>query len=360
MYLSKFQFAKPRHRSLQTDLLSRLIRFASNHPDIGPARAEAFISRFGVKPPAVEHRYHEPPDYSDPLFTKNPEGSSLSAKVKFYSERSTDALRELTREMATPPDHLIHVTCTGYVSPSPIQTLILEKKWQRTQHQHLYHMGCYASLPAIRSAYGEALRLATHKSSPRIDIFQSEICSLHLNLDDFGPEQIVIQTLFADGHIYYSLSPDRPSLGFEVLALHEIMAPNSSDLMTWAIDDPSFSMKLSRQVPDAIVPHLPQLRAELVEKSTQSIDLSSLVYAIHPGGPKIIDRVAEAWELLPNQTEHSRSVLREHGNMSSVTLPRVWMNMLEDPGIPSGTPILSVAFGPGLTLFGAILRKLAP
>jgi predicted naringenin-chalcone synthase len=50
-------------------------------------------------------------------------------------------------------------------------------------------------------------------------------------------------------------------------------------------------------------------------------------------------------------------VLRDHGNMSSATLPHIWARIAVDTSVPSGTLITSLAFGPGLTVYGAVLRK---
>jgi predicted naringenin-chalcone synthase len=49
----------------------------------------------------------------------------------------------------------------------------------------------------------------------------------------------------------------------------------------------------------------------------------------------------------------SHKVLRERGNMSSATLPHIWKEIL-DLDLKSGTRVVSLAFGPGLTLFGAV------
>jgi predicted naringenin-chalcone synthase len=62
-------------------------------------------------------------------------------------------------------------------------------------------------------------------------------------------------------------------------------------------------------------------------------------------------------QLKEHQMEHSQNVLREYGNMSSATLPHIWKEMLEDDRVPSGTPIITLAFGPGLTICGAVLEK---
>ena len=81
------------------------------------------------------------------------------------------------------------------------------------------------------------------------------------------------------------------------------------------------------------------------------------VFAIHPGGPRIIDEIAEHLGLRPDQVQASNAILRDCGNMSSATLPHVWQAILADEAVPSGTLIVSLAFGPGLTISGALLRK---
>jgi predicted naringenin-chalcone synthase len=43
--------------------------------------------------------------------------------------------------------------------------------------------------------------------------------------------------------------------------------------------------------------------------------------------------------------------------MSSATLPHIWHALLEDPSVRPGELILSLAFGPGLTLVANLLRK---
>jgi predicted naringenin-chalcone synthase len=43
--------------------------------------------------------------------------------------------------------------------------------------------------------------------------------------------------------------------------------------------------------------------------------------------------------------------------MSSATIPHVWARILEDDKVKSGAVVASLAFGPGLTVYGALLRK---
>jgi predicted naringenin-chalcone synthase len=198
-------------------------------------------------------------------------------------------------------------------------------------------MGCYAAFPALRMARGSA----------RADILHTELCTLHFDPAQHDPEQLVIQSLFADGVIRYRASKEKPECGYEIEELKEVIAPATLGDMAWALSSQGFRMTLSRDVPKAVKEGI----GELV-KPWRSADA---VYAIHPGGPRIIDAVKEALELSEEQVWFSREVLKHHGNMSSATLPHVWQKML--PELKAGTPVVSMAFGPGLTLSAGRMRK---
>jgi predicted naringenin-chalcone synthase len=81
-------------------------------------------------------------------------------------------------------------------------------------------------------------------------------------------------------------------------------------------------------------------------------------WAIHPGGPRVIDDLAACLEICDEAAlRHSRRILHDRGNMSSATLPHIWESMLSDPQMQSGELVVSLAFGPGLTVIGNIMRK---
>jgi predicted naringenin-chalcone synthase len=118
-------------------------------------------------------------------------------------------------------------------------------------------------------------------------------------------------------------------------------------------------MTLSRKVPDQIRAALGAFLDRLGEGA--GMGAAQLVerarFAIHPGGPRIIDQIQEHLGLRPEQVQASNAILRDYGNMSSATLPHVWKTILDDDAVPAGTWIVSLAFGPGLTISGSILRK---
>jgi predicted naringenin-chalcone synthase len=79
-------------------------------------------------------------------------------------------------------------------------------------------------------------------------------------------------------------------------------------------------------------------------------------WAIHPGGPRIVDVVAGRLDLDEEAVADSRAVLAANGNCSSATVLLILDRMLATGSIESGRYAVAMAFGPGLTLYAALLR----
>jgi predicted naringenin-chalcone synthase len=328
-------------------------------------RLRKLVLRFGCSTDRIETRFSVLDDFTHTDWARMrifrldryPAGCPCGERSRVYREVTAAAFERFYAEEADPPGAILHVTCTGYVSPSGAQRLVAARDWGRsTEVLHAYHMGCYAALPAIRLAAG-----LLERGKQRVDLVHTELCTLHLDPTRHLPEQLVVQTLFADGMIRYRAS--RPGAaagpGLELVATREEIVPGTGDAMTWMVSDFGMEMTLSRQVPEhiraALGPFLDRLGADAGLGAAALADRA--LFAIHPGGPRIVDEIAELLGLAPAQVQASNRVLRQRGNMSSATLPHVWQAMLEDPAVASGRLIVALAFGPGLTLSGAILRK---
>jgi len=336
-------------------------------------RMGRLISRYGCSAQRIGGRRSE---LSDFMHTRWEEmsifnlatttvGEGIAARNQFFADTANRVVNQFYAGEEDPPSDLLHVTCTGYASPSAIQRLIESKRWGIwTRATQIYHMGCYAALPALRVAAG-LLFNPQNSVPPRADILHTELCSLHLNPQDHSPEQLVVQSLFADGHIRYSMTLDESPGGeagshsFEVMAMREEVIPNSVDDMTWVLSEWGFRMTLSREVPDKIAAALPVFLERLLMGAGESprANRDEIIFAIHPGGPKIIDSVQQLFKLDDDQIASSRAVLYERGNMSSATLPHIWAKILADAGVRPGTQVVSLAFGPGLTVTGALFKK---
>ncbi|OYT70482.1 MAG: naringenin-chalcone synthase [Chloracidobacterium sp. CP2_5A] len=357
----------PPHVTAQSDIHDWLARaHATADAGADPTRLRRALDRFGCSPDRIAQRFHALEDFTHSdwarmrIFdaTQAPAGRRLGARMAFFAQVAQEAFDAFYATEAVAPAHIIHVTCTGYVAPSAAQRLVAAKGWTETVVTHAYHMGCYAAFPAIRQAAGF---VAAEGPATRADVVHTELCTLHLNPTLRDPEQLVIQSLFADGFARYSVTGELSCAPrFELLAMAEEVLPDSAEAMTWQCAEWGFHMTLARDVPAQIAQALPKFIAGLARRGGWTeAEARRAVYAIHPGGPKIIEQAQAALELTDAQTAASRRVLRARGNMSSATLPHVWADILEDEAVPDGALVLSLAFGPGLTLCGNLMVKRA-
>lgn len=388
--LSDFHSLSPRHRSSQGVTLEWLAQAhtrAEGQLAAGTGRSfeEASflermrkrLARFGCSAEQIASRGYEIDDCSHLRWpdmevygsTEHAGGAGTRTRTKVFGRIANAALERLFSGVETAPDHLLHVTCTGYESPSAAQLLVAQKSWgDRTKVTHAYHMGCYAALPALRIAAGYAASGnpsgAGRDGEARVDVVHTELCSLHMNPLRHDAEQLVVQSLFADGCISYSVRPAaslrQRSAALAVLAMDEWLVPDSAASMAWFCSDFGMEMVLARDVPDKIAASLARFVSSLLEQAGEGRRAhENAVFAIHPGGPKIVDQVAATLQLDEQQIALSRDVLRAHGNMSSATLPHIWQALVRAPEVQHGQLVVSLAFGPGLTLSGAVLRKVA-
>ncbi len=234
--------------------------------------------------------------------------------------------------------HLIITTCTGFYAPGLdlqiIQHYGLNPAVERTI---IGFMGCYAAINALK----QARHIVRSEPTAKVIILNLELCTLHLkDLDDL--DQILSFLIFADG-CSASLISAQP-YGLELQSFHATVIPESSSLITWHIGGLGFDMNLSRQIPRTIIEALPK-KMPAILNGAQVQDFTH--WAIHPGGRVILDAVEEAGDLPDNALIHSRSVLRNFGNMSSATIMFVLDEMMREGNPGRGC---AMSFGPGLTI----------
>lgn len=363
MLLTDFEMIRPIFETTQAETLDWLVEAhvkAEGNEHFRETIKEK-LWHVGCKPNHIEKRGHVLADFNhldwDQMevyrLNESKSGKGLSTRAKVYAREVDKIFEQYYPENSAAPDELIHVSCTGYVAPSGAQKIVSKRQWgERTTVTHAYHMGCYGSIPAIRMGVGF---LNSSKEKKRVDIVHTELCSLHSNPSLHQPDQLVSQSLFADGFMKYSAvqATDQPHL--RILALQEEIVPNSTKAMTWDVLDWGFQLMLAKELVVLITRHLPGYLERLKKKAR----VKNLAYfAVHPGGPKILTHVQELLGLTDEQMSYSFQVLREFGNMSSATLPHVWQKILNDPDVPTHAPIISLAFGPGLSISGGILEKI--
>lgn len=360
MQLTDFQSIRPPFESKQEETLDWLVE--AHAMAEGDQKFQSTIREklwlVGCKPEHIEKRGHILPDFKHTQWEKmeiyrlheSPEGKNLSARASIFEKEVDKIFEAYYPEGSTPPDDLIHVTCTGYNSPSGAQKVISKRNWGvNTTVTHAYHMGCYGAIPAIRIGSGF---LANTQSKKQVDIVHTELCCLHSNPAMHRLDQLVSQSLFADGFMKYSIVIETERPHIKLIRTREEIIPNSTHAMTWNVVGWGFEMSLSKEVPILIKRSLPTYLERL------GINLNEKpIFAIHPGGPKILNYIQDLLQLEDWQMQFSFEVLKNYGNMSSATVPHIWEKILNDPEIMPGTKIVSLAFGPGLCISGALMEK---
>ena len=256
------------------------------------------------------------------------------------------AARRALEDASTPAGaitHLVTVSCTGFFSPGIDATLIDALGLSRTVHRtHVGFMGCHGALNGLRVAASQA-----EEAEARVLLCAVELCSLHFAYG-WDPEMMVANTLFADGAaaVVGVPAPNGEAPGWSVQAQGTFLMPMSGDAMSWRIGDHGFRMTLSAAVPELIRANLGAwLRGWLKHQGLGVDDVGS--WAVHPGGPRILDAVEDALALENGILDVSRTVLRRHGNMSSPTVLFI-LERLRKAG--ATLPCVALAFGPGLVV----------
>ena len=308
---------------------------ARDDGDLGPATAERMRAFENAAPPLLERAA----------------GAAL-ADAGLGSEEIT---------------HLVTVSCTGFFAPGLDAALIDRLGLPRTvQRTHVGFMGCHGALNGLRVAAS----LVAEDPEARVLLGSVELCTLHLAYG-WDPEAMVANALFSDGaaaavgvrggrgkneRVGNSVrgtggaTPRGPR--WEVAASGTLLIPDSQDAMSWRIGDHGFRMTLSACVPALVQAHVGDwLRVWLGEQGVAMEDVRS--WAVHPGGPRVLSAFGRSAGLGPESFAASRDILAEYGNMSSATLLFI-LHRLREAG--SQTPLVALAFGPGLTVEVALLR----
>lgn len=295
------------------------------------------------------------------LFKQNGNGDipSTEKRIKSYRKEalqlSVDAVRNALSDRTdySQISHLVVVSCTGMYAPGLDIDLVRQLNLPSTvQRTNVTFMGCYAAFNALKLAHA----VCKADMSSKVLIVCTELCSLHFQ-NHFSEDNVLSNALFADGSAA-ALVESNPG-GDVSLKLESFFCDlllNGDKDMAWSIGNFGFEMKLSNYVPAILQSGIKQLTSGLLSKGGLA-EKDLAYFAIHPGGKKILDAIESELGLTKKQTEQSRRVLKNFGNMSSPTVLFVLSEILQSLNKEDhGKHILSFGFGPGLTMESALLQ----
>jgi alkylresorcinol/alkylpyrone synthase len=177
-----------------------------------------------------------------------------------------------------------------------------------------------------------------------------EFCSLTIQKQDLSIANVIACGLFGDAAGALLMVGDEHPLaeqaGPSVVASRSVFFPDSEGYMGWHIREAGMELILSAEVPGAVRTSLREpVEALLGEHDLTLEDVTHWV--CHPGGPKVIEAVESALHLNGRTLHHSRDVLREIGNVSSVSVLVILDRVLRQDRPSPGSYGLMMAMGPG-------------
>ena len=339
----------------------------------GMSRGEQLVLKKIYSRTGIEHRHSVLSEFSSADKAENelfhPSGkypvTSVSKRMEIYEAHAASLceaaalqcfadLPALKKEAIT---HLVTFSCTGMYAPGLdiqlVEKLGLERSVERTC---INFMGCYAAINALKAAY----HICRSQPEAVVMLAGVELCSLHYQKSN-EPNQVVANALFGDGAAAaivsaQSLQTKAGQIGFKLTDFYAEFEQSASNDMVWRIGNNGFDLKLTPEVPNIVRENIQPLLEKLFQKTgLQQSDID--YYAIHPGGTKILEACEQSLHLSKAQNEASYSILRDYGNMSSVTVLFVlkqYMDTLTQED--KGKKILGCAFGPGITMESMILE----
>ena len=251
---------------------------------------------------------------------------------------------------------LVMACSTGYVNPGP-DLLLAKELGLRSDLRRTFigHMGCYAALNVIKVAMDS---LAARPDELVIGNC-TELSSAHVRnspMPDEDPtESLITQALFGDASVSILMGSAPDGAGVQFLRTHTEQLYDQHQMMSLNIGNQSFWMTLAAGVPAVLQENIEGFLVKLLQPlGLSAADISH--WAIHPGGPKILRVLGKQLALQPEQLRASWDVLANAGNCASATVLLVLENILRVDKPRPGEYGVMLAFGPGLTIEGGVVR----
>jgi alkylresorcinol/alkylpyrone synthase len=245
-------------------------------------------------------------------------------------------------------DAIFFTTVTGVASPSIdariINRLELSRHIERTP---MFGLGCVGGAAGL-ARMQHYLRGRPERAAVLLSV---ELCSLTVERDQPSMADYIAGALFADGAaavvgLGAQLAASHTSAR-RMAATHSAFFHDTEWVMGWEIDADGFGLVLSGELPQVIEDELAaEVDAFLGREGLGRADIGAWIS--HPGGPKVLEAIANALDLHDGQLDLSWESMAELGNLSSASVLDVLRRHLEaEPD--DDRPAVVMAMGPGFS-----------
>ncbi|MBL1077999.1 type III polyketide synthase [Nocardia sp. 2] len=250
---------------------------------------------------------------------------------------------------------LVFVTSTGFIAPGVDVAVVKQLGLSPTVNRvTINFMGCAAAMNGIRTAT-DYVRAHPDKKSLVIAIELSSVNAVFA--DDIN--DVIIHSLFGDGCgavVIGASQPQQPLDAGKIVIRDSfsMLFDGAEDGIVLGVNDNGITCDLAEALPQYIIDGVgPAISDVLAHNGIQKSDID--LWAIHPGGPKIIESSIASLGLEPEVAAPSWDILAQHGNMLSVSLIFVLEQMIAqaegDKPLSTG---IAFSFAPGVTLEGIV------
>jgi len=307
------------------------------------ARMEALYTNTGI-----ETRYScVPPDWC-----KVPH--SWEERTEIYQRHAMGLLEEVAikavseaRLSVTDIEVVVFNTITGLSIPSLDAKLINRLGFCPTvERLPIFGLGCGGGVGGL----ARAARLARGYPGANILFLTVDLCSLCARPNDSSLAMFVSAALFGDGAAGIVLraesNPGKMDRAI-ITAVGEHCWQNTEHIMGWDIKGDGFGVVLSPELPALMRKALRPAVDDFLRRHDLALE-GFRGFLLHPGGRKVLETAEDVLQIDRDLVAHSWAVLRDYGNMSSVTSMFVL-----DRAVRAGDkgPHLLGAFGPGFSAY---------
>jgi len=248
---------------------------------------------------------------------------------------------------------LISVCSSGHMMPSLDAHLIDRLGLSHAARRiPIAELGCSGGLAAV----GLASDMLARRPNTAALIVSAELSSLCLQVAEISPTDALAAILFGDGAAAVLLARDDARGGLEVLTTGSVLWPDTRHFLGMRLTDTGLRPVISPALPRLIRTHLSATVSEFVRASGFRLEDISF-WAVHPGGPKILEAVAECLQLKDDALDASWSIWKQCGNMASATVFFILRQLQASAPPAAGTLGMMLAFGPGVSCEMVLLRS---
>ncbi|MFB7375007.1 type III polyketide synthase [Streptomyces sp. NPDC056222] len=276
--------------------------------------------------------------------------------VELATDLAVEAAQRALGDAGVRPEEIdlvVSTTVTGIATPS-LEARVATRIGLRSDVTRLplFGLGCAGGAAGLARAHDH---LSVRPDRMAL-LLSTELCSLTLQRGDMSMANLVAGSLFGDGAAaLVAAHSDRASTttdgtrasGPTVVATRSRLYPGTEHVLGWDVGEWGFRMVLGPELPELVRLHVTEeVESFLAEHDLKPMDVTEWI--CHPGGPRILDALAEEFGLPDSALAASRRALAATGNLSSASV----LQILSDTRTvrPSaGTTGLMIALGPGFS-----------